>query len=512
MSRPSIYSFKKYLPILGGIIVFVGLYLAKLYSYRLFLSLAELFSVAVAFSIFALAWNSREFTDNNYVLFVGMAFLAVATLDLLHLLAYPGMGIFHRNEHDLSSQLWIAARFLQSTAFLIAPVFIRRKLKAEYALSGYIVATALILLAIFVFDIFPLSYAQGMGTTAFATASEYVICGVFLLAIVQLVRNRESFDRRVFLLLAASLSVSIVSEIAFAAYSNHYGFINMLGHYLIIISFYLIYRATIRTGLQQPYSLLFRGLKQNEEKLTEANAELEAFTYSVSHDLRAPLRAVDGFSRILDEEHSEALDVEGRRFLGLIQKNADYMGRLIEGLLALSKVGRQEIRIYTIDMNTLATEVCEQQLALFPGRTINLTIHDLPQATGDPLLIKQVMVNLVSNAFKYSSSREHPRIEIGGATEGRYQEYWVRDNGVGFDMNYSDKLFGVFQRLHSSDGFEGTGVGLSLVKRIVQRHGGKVWAEGVVGSGATFFFSLSSRSKNRSNSTLADRSKGGRSY
>ncbi len=220
-----------------------------------------------------------------------------------------------------------------------------------------------------------------------------------------------------------------------------------------------------------------------------ANKELEAFSYSVSHDLRAPLRAIDGFSRILFEDYSDRLDDEGRRILNIIQQNTQNMGQLIDDLLAFSRLGRQGIKLSNIDIAAIAKAVF-RELRPDEDETLQLNINTLPSAYGDRAMIHRVFINLLSNAIKFTKPKGKGIIEIGGWIEGKESIYYVRDNGVGFDMQYVDKLFGVFQRLHRQEEFEGTGVGLAIVKRVIHRHGGRVWAEGKVGEGATFYFTL----------------------
>lgn len=229
---------------------------------------------------------------------------------------------------------------------------------------------------------------------------------------------------------------------------------------------------------------------QRTAQLEAANSELEAFSYSVSHDLRAPLRAVDGFAGILAADHSSRLDQEGLRVLGIIRSEAARMGQLIDDLLAFSRVGRGSMRSVEIDLTSLARTVFEECAAGSPDRKIRLQLNPLLPARGDPSLIRQVLANLLSNAIKYTGSRAEAEIELGSRSEGRENVYWIKDNGVGFDPRYTQKLFGIFQRLHSDDEFKGTGVGLALVQRIVCRHGGRVWAEGKLNEGAAFYFTL----------------------
>ncbi len=247
-------------------------------------------------------------------------------------------------------------------------------------------------------------------------------------------------------------------------------------------------------------------LKAEQAKiLTEAiNRELEAFSYSVSHDLRAPLRAISGFVQAVVEDCGPKLDDEGRRYLGLIQDNAHKMGQLIDDLLTFSRLGRQQLVETRIDMEELAQTVYAELKAQVPQRNINFRCHFAPPAYGDKAMIKQVLVNLFSNAVKFTRNRDEALIEFGFLPESNKSAYYVKDNGVGFDMQYVDKIFGVFQRLHDVKDFEGTGVGLALVHRIITRHGGRVWAEGKVDVGATFYFSLSQGETNESEYTGTD--------
>jgi light-regulated signal transduction histidine kinase (bacteriophytochrome) len=231
-------------------------------------------------------------------------------------------------------------------------------------------------------------------------------------------------------------------------------------------------------------------VRERTAKLEMMVKELEAFTYSISDDMRGPLRAIDGFSRVLMEEYPDRMDAEGKRLLNIIRNNAANMGQLIDGLLAFSHLGRQPIDKTEINMEELAHSVFDEIQSSEKRRGIVIEIQELPRASADRAMARQVFHCLLSNAFKFTRPVTNASIEVGHQEGGNQNTYYVRDNGVGFDMQYSDKLFGVFQHLHSIDEFEGTGVGLALVQRIVLRHGGRVWAEGQVGGGATFYFTL----------------------
>jgi PAS domain S-box-containing protein len=231
-------------------------------------------------------------------------------------------------------------------------------------------------------------------------------------------------------------------------------------------------------------------LRERTTELEYANRELESFSYSVSHDLKAPLRAIQGFSTMLAQDHAARLDQEGLRLLQVIRDNTRIMSRLIDNLLDLSRLGRWEIRAENLDLAVLVTDIFRELAEQNPERQLKLQLKPLPPARGDRTLIRQVLYNLLANAVKFTRDREVGDIEVGGRTEGGENIFFVKDNGVGFDTHYSDKLFGVFQRLHTRDQFEGTGIGLAIVQRLVRRHGGRVWAESQVDEGATFYFSL----------------------
>jgi signal transduction histidine kinase len=236
-----------------------------------------------------------------------------------------------------------------------------------------------------------------------------------------------------------------------------------------------------------------KDLQDANRELEGANRELEAFSYSVSHDLRAPLRTIDGFSQILLEDYATELDGEGQDYLGRVRAASQHMGNLIDDLLDLSRVSRRPLRKELVDLSSVAAGIVEDFRKSEPGREVEFVTEDGITAWGDVNLLRVALENLLGNAWKFTSKVPHATIEFGSTPQGDGSpEYFVRDNGAGFDARYSDKLFGAFQRLHGVEEFEGTGIGLATVARIVHRHGGRVWAEGEVGKGATFFFTLGS--------------------
>jgi signal transduction histidine kinase len=234
-------------------------------------------------------------------------------------------------------------------------------------------------------------------------------------------------------------------------------------------------------------------VEERTRALQAAKEEMEAFSYSISHDLRAPLRSIDGFSQMLVKNHTAQLDEEGRRLFGIVRENTQRMGEMIDALLHLSRLERESVARTPVDMRDLVGEVVKELRALEAGRDVEVEVGPLPVVSGDRALLRQVWQNLVANALKYSRSRDRAIIRIGSERSPEGAVFHVRDNGVGFDMKYAGKLFGTFQRLHTRDEFEGTGIGLAIVQRVVSRHGGRVWAEAELDKGAKFHFTIPPR-------------------
>jgi signal transduction histidine kinase len=244
-----------------------------------------------------------------------------------------------------------------------------------------------------------------------------------------------------------------------------------------------------RQGLQEANTRL----AEQVTDLKAANYELDAFSYSVSHDLRGPLRSMDGFSKILTEEYADGMPEEARHYLDRVRENAQKMDHLVSALLALSRLGRQAMAVQTVEPRQLVAEVLEELNGEENGRRVEITVGELPSCVADGVLLKQVYINLISNALKFTRTRDVAKITVGCRSENGLNTYFVQDNGVGFDMQYVGKLFGAFQRLHRAEEFAGTGVGLATVKRIILRHGGDVLAESEVGKGTTMYFTLTRR-------------------
>jgi signal transduction histidine kinase len=476
---------------LGGVLVLVILYLASLHSYLLFHVLAELFSIAVAWGIFMITWNSRQFHDNSYLLFVGISLLYVGFLDLAHTLAYKGMNVLRGYDANLPTQLWIAARYLESLSLLAAPLFLRRRLRTGLTFLGYTALTILLFASTLYWQVFPDCYIEGSGLTPFKRTSEYIIASILLVAILVTWRERQAFDRRVFRLLIASLAVTIVSELAFTRYVNVYGSSNLVGHFLKVLSIYLIYKALIETCLVRPYDLLFRELKQSEEALRRENQELDAFAHTVAHDLKNPLSLLTGFADLMRYSDDTMPEQERLEYLETVVRSGRKMSNIIDELLLLSGIRKTEVEMQPLDMSSIVVEAQQRLAHLIEERQAEVIVPDAaawPAALGHAPWVEEVWVNYLSNALQYGGTP--PRIELGATVQADGMvRFWVHDNGPGIPPEQQGRLFTPFTQL-SQVQTEGHGLGLSIVQRIVEKLHGETGVESAPGQGSIFFFTL----------------------
>jgi signal transduction histidine kinase len=304
---------KYVLLVAAAVVSLAGLYLLSRVNYLLFHSSVEVFTIVITFAIFAIAWNSRRMMDSNYLLFIGIACLFVGVVDLLHTLAYKGMGVFPEVGANLATQLWLATRYLLSFSFLAAALFANRKLRPSLVIAGYAVVIALLFGSIFYWENFPTAFTDGVGLTPFKVASEYVISLILLFSIGLLIRKRDEFSGNVVKLMASAMAVAIAAEMSFTLYTDVYGIANMIGHLLTVVSFYLIYKALIETGLTKPYDLLFRNLKQNETALTRHAAELTVVNNRLEQEVADRKKAEEALRQ--NEEHLEDLVEEKTKLL-----------------------------------------------------------------------------------------------------------------------------------------------------------------------------------------------------
>jgi len=618
-----------------------GLFIASRYHYLLFHSLAEGFSIVIACAIFIIAWNARAMLENDYLLFVGIAYLFVGGVDFLHTLAYQGMGVFPGHDANLATQLWIGARFIESLSLLIAFLFLHRPLRTGATFIAFAVVMFFFLMAVFHWNVFPDCFVEQEGLTAFKKSSEYVISVIFLIAGGLLFFMGRAFDRDVFQLLIASILVSISSELSFTLYNDVYGLFNLIGHFLKIVSFYLIYRAIIVTGFTKPHAVLFRDLQKNEAFLSKVvmsslsglyiydiktnmnvfinpqytnltghtladlhamgaekffelfhpqdrariaehvdrmrkaadgetheieyrfkttagrwrwcisrdtifkrandgsahqflgsflditerkqaeldleqardqleervrertavlnwrNRELREFAYVASHDLQEPLRKIQTFGQMLEQEASEKLTAKSRDYLQRMNKSASHMQSLVQNLLAYSRLSSEVQPYVATDLKDIVQEAMSNLELKIQETHASITIGALPIIEADPIQMIQLFQNLISNALRFHQDNHEPSLHIysisGGVIDSDssgYCEIRFEDSGIGFDERYLEDIFKPFERLHARRAYEGTGMGLSICRRIVERHGGSITARSAPGKGATFIVRL----------------------
>jgi signal transduction histidine kinase len=483
------------LPASLGLMGVLGfLYIVSESNYLLFHAIAEIFALVVTVGIFVFAWNAREYLDNNYLLFVGIAYLFISMIDMLHMLSYTGMGVFPWADSNLPTQLWVAGRYVGSITLLLAPFTLNRKLNVSLVFSGYALVTLLLLASIFYWKNFPVCYIEGVGLTPFKKASEFVIAFILLVSIGLLWRSREAFARYVLWLLIAGIVLKIGSELEFAAYIRVQGIHNLAGHFLRIVSFYLFYLAIIETGLKKPYSILLRQLKQNQmvleersEELRRRNEELDAFAHSVAHDLLNPVSSALFTAKLIEGAELDREKLSD--YLKGISRNMSKISRIIDELLLLAQIRQVDMIGAPIDMGQTVAAASERLKDLIESSQAEVIVPDSwPTALGHEAWIEEVWVNYISNAIKYGGSP--PRIELRSdiKADGTV-EFCVSDNGKGLTEEEKARLFKPFTQLNQVR-LAGYGLGLSIVRRIVEKLGGEVRVESTPGLGSTFCFSL----------------------
>jgi signal transduction histidine kinase len=486
----------QYIVSAGALLVaLVGLYLTTFYNYLLFHSLAEGFSIVISCGIFMIVWNARHLLQNHYLLLIGIAFLHVGVVDFLHALGYKGMGVFEGYGANLPTQLWIAGRYLQAFSLLFATFFLHRKFHPRIVFVAYGIATGLLLASIFYWKVFPDCFMEGIGLTPFKIYSEYLICLIFLAAIGILVRNAGGFDRKVLILLIGSIATSVAQGVVFTFYANVYDIANMIGHLLKIVSFYLIYKAIIKTSLVSPWNLLFRELElrvqERTAELERANRDLADFNYIAVHDLQEPLRLIMTLGDRLASKCAQCPDPKGQYFVERLQRLARRSTAFIRDIHKYSMVSSRREPFSWVNLNRVVLEILIDLEETVKQKVASVEIGDLPSVEGDALQIKDVFKNLLSNALKFTGD-EKPRITISSEAidNGRKYRVTVKDNGIGFDESYLDKIFAPFQRLYSRNRFEGSGIGLAMCRKILERHGGSITAQSKPNQGSIFIVTL----------------------
>ncbi len=485
----------------GLVLVLFGLYLTSLYSFHLFHTSVELFSIVVAAGIFIVAWNTRRISSNPYILFIGVAYLFVGLLDLLHTTTYTGMGVFKRLGSDPPIQFWIAARYLESLSLLAALPLSRRNFSAVRLLAAFFTVTALTTAAIFG-NVFPSCYEDGLGVTRFKTVSEYLITVILLMTMALTWKNRESFHTPVFRCMILAMLTTAAAELSFSNYVGLFGFFNKFGHYMKVLSFYYIYKATIQSSLQNPYEVLFADLRRNQEELARAkqiaeNADKSKsdFIAHTSHEVRTPLNAISGLLQLLQDT---PLTRQQREYVRLASASSASLILILNDILDISRVEAGKLEINEAPFSFEAA--VEHVLSMFRFqaeaggiRIVYSAQSPIPdRLVGDVERLKQVLANLVGNAVKFT---ERGRVEIHAKVQSLNENpgeallrFSVTDSGPGIPANRLEAIFEPFTQLGGplSKKKKGAGLGLAIVKRLTSAMGGDIKVESRLGMGTTF--------------------------
>jgi signal transduction histidine kinase len=518
---------------LAGAGVLFVLYLTSLYSYLLFHTLVEIFSVAVACGIFMFAWNSRRFLDNNYLLLIGIAYIFVAAFDLLHALAYKNMGVFPGFDSNLPTQLWIAARYVQSLSLLAAPLFLSRKLRPRLAVAGYSAVAAMLLLSIFIWRVFPDCFVEGVGLTPFKKLSECALVGILAASLLFMLRKRRAFHREVVQLLASSIVLLMLAELAFSLYIDVYGITNMVGHFFKVVAFFLIYKAMIETGLAKPYNLLFWELQQAKEELEQRVAERTSELAETLQKLKKEFDERVNAEKALIAETAERIrtmeDLREKEQMLILQGRQAAMGEMIGNIAhqwrqPLNTLGLlvQQTRMFyelgqfsqeflesnvnrsmeiiqhmsrTIDdfRNYFKPEKEKVEFKMYEAvaKTLTLVEGSLnskrvdieiaakcdPHVFGYPNEFLQVLLNILINARDALTERVvgDPRVLITIDSAGDRAVLTIADNAGGIPEEIMDRIFEPYFTTKGPQA--GTGVGLFMSKTIVEKNmGGRLSA------------------------------------
>ena len=483
-----------------------GLYAAKAHSYLLFHAFAELFGIVISACIFVVAWNGRRLHNNHPLTLLGVAYLSIGAIDLLHMLSYRGMGVFPGMGPNPATQLWMGSRIILSVSLVLVAIMPIRRGRPILALAIYAAATGLLILSVFYWKNFPACFIDGQGLTPFKRAAEYACCGAIALAVALLWRRRHAFDRQMVVLMLWSMAASVGAGFAFTLYNDPFALWNWTGHVLKIVSYYLAYEAIVVTAMERPYAVMFRDLMANERALRRATAVAEAagqakdrFLAVLSHELRTPLAPV--MLTISSYERDPRLPADVRQELSVARRNLELETHLIDDLLDLNRViaGKLPLRLESVDLHRLLTEAVRHCAADAEVKRVTLTMPaaDALRDTavpGDPSRLLQVFWNLLKNAVKFSD--EGGAVTIGcartEATPPRVR-ITIADEGIGIEPQAMQRIFEAFEQGSQAvtQQFGGLGLGLSVARSIVTLHGGTIEVHSAgAGRGATFTVDL----------------------
>lgn len=461
------------------ILIVLGLYVISVNNYLLFHSLVEIFSVIVAITAFFITWNSRRFINNNYLLIIGVAYLFIGILDLLHTLSYKGMSVFP--DYDFyANQVWIATRLLESLTLLFAFYALEKQtIKRLYIVFVlYALVTLVIIATIFWIKVFPICFIEGVGQTPFKIYSEYFVVFLLIASIFFAFKNRARFHPKVFTLLISSLILTIGSELAFTFYISNYGISNLIGHFFKLFSFYLIYEAIISTGITQPYATIFRELKQSEEHLAQSDATKTKLFSIISHDLRNPFHVIINGLNILVKRYDAIDDQRKLQVLEDLEKTAKNTYQMLDNLLlwSRSQTGKLNPSFLTLSLNevykrseTVLKKQAEDKEVLLQNR-----IDAEHFINADMSMTSAIVVNLVTNAIKFT----HPNglVDVSSRLKNNFVELIIEDTGVGISAELVEQLMQdkIVTSSRGTKSEKGTGIGLQLVKEFAELNNGYI--------------------------------------
>lgn len=500
--------------IIGDMGLALGITVALVYSAMAglvtFHTLAELFTVVVAFAIYGVAWHARRVASDDYLLFVGIGYLAVAVFDTVHAVSLEGAGSIGERT-NLATQLWVLARATEA-GFLLGGLFVMGRRPDVAMVNVLVLASTAAALWLVTIGVFPaMATAEGEATTLQRIAEGTIAFALVVTAALTW-HWRARFAPTTLALLIAALLLKAASEAVFSAHGIVDNAINGIGHVLKVASYYLTYRAMMLACLERPYETMFRGLAEAHDRLEaevaertaqltasvaeleRSNEELEHFAYTASHDLQEPLRMVASYTQLLHRRYEGRFDAEADEFIAFVVEGSTRMQRMIHDLLAYSRVNRQGRPFETFQAkDAVDAAIYNLTGAIEDSHGRIDAAGAFPELLGDASQIERLFQNLIGNGLKYRRPEAAAHITIGVRDETDFWHFQIADNGIGIDPRYWGRIFMIFQRLHTRREYEGTGVGLALCKRIVERHGGRIWVESVPSQGSTFHFTLAKR-------------------
>jgi len=499
--------------LLSGIVFFlIGTYVASINNYPFFHSIVEGLSIVISFTVFAIAWNSRKYIEDGYLVVIGIAYLFIGFIDFMHTLAYKGMNVFPEFDANLPTQLWIAARYFESITILVVVWLVGRK-KSVNEVKLFIFFTVLTIAinySIFFSDLFPVCFVEGQGLTPFKRFSEYIIILILGIASVSIIRKRKLFAENIARLILLSIIMTMISELAFTFYIDSYGLSNLIGHYFKIVSFYFIYQAIVVTGIREPYNLIFKELMDKNEKMEILNGQLQKSAEAVeqavqtkskylsvmSHEMRTPLNGILGFTQLIK---FTPITEEQLGYVDQITVSANVLRQNIDNILDMEKYLARKM-LYIAKPGYLK-EILDEKLTFFDGLCkerglafhSSINIDNELKVLVDKDKISQLLNNLVSNAVKFTEEG-HIDLSITSETkdEGVHVEMQVRDTGIGISEADQKKVFESYVQVGQMQPLKygGSGLGLSICKEIVSYYDGEIKVKSELNKGTSFYINF----------------------